>query len=162
MVRSMKGKRNLFVLGLLLTVVLGLHGLIVTAHTPGPMNLEYNTDTDILTVTVVHSTADPNTHYIYEIVIEKNSVQVDSQTYTSQIDPTQVVETFTISAVDGDTLRATAKCSVSGQVSETLTIGGSTTGTTDTSPDFPITLTIGLVVVILGVLFVIIGILKRR
>jgi hypothetical protein len=111
---------------------------VADAHSPGPMVLDYDAETDVLTVTVTHSTADVNSHYIYEIVIEKNSVQVDIQTYSSQSDSTQIVETFTIDAVDGDVLEATAKCSVSGQITEDITVeipSTTTSSTTDTSTD---------------------------
>ena len=154
---------------------------VADAHTPGPMTLDYNASTEILTVTVTHVTADVNTHYIYEIVIEKNSVQVDIQTYTSQSSASQVVETFTVTAVDGDVLEATAKCSVSGQVSNQITVTGSATTsssttitssttttsstTAPTSGPFDYTtmiLLIGGTIVALGIVMVVMIIIKRR
>ncbi|MBE0525533.1 MAG: hypothetical protein IH631_01225 [Candidatus Thorarchaeota archaeon] len=142
---------------------------VADAHTPGPMTLDYNTSTDILTVTVTHVTADVNTHYIYEIVIEKNSVQIDIQTYTSQSSASQVVETFTVTAVDGDILKATAKCSVSGQVSNQITVtdpattSSSTTATTSgTLDNTTMTLLIGGSIVAIGIVLVVVIVIKRR
>jgi hypothetical protein len=156
-------KKGLILMGLLLTLLFVSQTMIVEAHTPGPMTLEYDDDTDILTVTVTHSTADVNSHYIYEIVIEKNSVQVDIETYTNQSSASQVVATFTVAAVDGDILRATAKCSVSGQISEQITVGGSTTTTTTTTPDYPtMTIVIATVIVVLGVVLLLLVFIKRR
>jgi len=128
------------------------------------MTLEYNMDTDTLMVTVTHVTADVNTHYVYEIVVLKNSVQVDIETYTSQSDSSQVVETFTISAEVGDVLSATAKCSVSGQITEEITVGGSSTTTSSNGTmDYTfLMILVSTAIVAIGVVVVIILFVKRR
>ena len=169
----MRRKIGLGIVGLMFILMLTSQISVAEAHSPGPITLEYDSETDILTVTVTHSTADVNSHYIYEIVIEKNSVQVDIVTYTSQSSASQVVETFTIAAVDGDVLEATAKCSVSGQDSEQITVTISDTTTDETTSTSSTTTTSGLTdptvmplliitaIVVIAIIFVIV-IIKRR
>ena len=168
---SMRRRKGLVLLTLMIALVYTLQISIVDAHTPGPMTLEYDADSDILTVTVIHVTADVNSHYIYEIVIEKNSVQVDVQTYTDQSDSSQVVETFTIAAIDGDVLAAIAKCSVSGQVTNQITVMDSTTTATTTSTTTTSTNTLdyamtalfsATAIVAIVIVLVIVIIIKRR
>ena len=153
----MNRRNSLILTGLIFIFILGFQAGLAAAHTPGPMTLEYNEATDILTVSVTHVTDSPTTHYIYEIVVEKNSVQVDSQTYTSQSDPSEVVETFTIDAEDGDVFRVTAKCSVAGQVSQQLTIGQ-----VGADSWLSMTLIIASVIVTLGIVAVLFIMLRRR
>jgi len=166
-------RKTMILLGLLLTLFVTSQVTITQAHTPGPMTLDYNMDTDTLTVTVTHVTADVNTHYIYEIVVLKNSVQVDIATYTSQSDSSQVIEIFTIAAEEGDVLSVTAKCSVSGQKTEELTVSASETTTTDTTSsttttstgtmDYTIIMLLtSTAIVVIGVVLVIVLVLKRR
>jgi hypothetical protein len=156
-------KKGLILLGVLFTLLFVSQTMVAEAHTPGPMTLEYDMETDILTVTVTHSTSDVNSHYIYEIVVEKNSVQVDIETYTNQSSASQVGATFTIAAVEGDVLRVTAKCSVSGQISDQITVADSTATTTTTTIPLPdlVVLIAGFIVVI-GIVLVLVVIVKRR
>ncbi|MGV9169881.1 MAG: desulfoferrodoxin family protein, partial [Promethearchaeia archaeon] len=109
----------------------------VQAHTPSGMTLEYDADTDELSVSVSHSVSDVNSHFIEEIVIYNNDAQVDSRTYTSQESTSGMSDTFTVDAVDGDVLKATAYCSISGSVTEEITIGTNTTTTTTTTTATP-------------------------
>ncbi|MHA1576133.1 MAG: hypothetical protein ACTSU3_02110, partial [Candidatus Thorarchaeota archaeon] len=114
----------------------------VRAHTPGPITVEYDFDTQVLTVEVTHSVSDVNTHYIIQIVVEKNSVEFTTRDYTSQQSTTGMSDTFDVPAVDGDQLRVTASCSISGQIVGTVTVTESTTTptTTPTSTTTPTTI----------------------
>ena len=168
MVISMARRKGLLLLGILSVLLLASQGMVAEAHSPGPITVEYNPITEILTVTVTHSTADVNSHYIYEIVVEKNSVQVDVATYTSQSETSGFTETFTITAVGGDILSATAKCSVSGQVTGQTTVPVTTTSSdtsstsaTTTDP-MMIPLLIGTSIVVIGIVFVVVVVIKRR
>jgi len=159
-----KGKTTIL-MGLMFVLLVASQCTIVEAHSPGPMTLEYNMDTDILTVTVTHVTADVNSHYVYEIVVLKNSIQVDIESYTSQSDSSQVIETFAIAAEDGDVLSVTAKCSVAGQVTEEITVGDTTPTTTASNGAMDSTILMLLVataIVAIGVILVIVLVVKRR
>ena len=164
----MSRRKGLVLLGLLSVLLLASQSTVAEAHTPGPITLDYDSSSGILTVTVTHSTSDVNSHYIYEIVVQKNSVQVDIETYTSQGETSGVTETFTITAVDGDVLSATAKCSVSGQITGQTTVTGTettstTTTTTTTTPDYTsiAIITAGLIMA-MGIVLIVVLVTKRR
>jgi hypothetical protein len=157
--------KRMIVLGMvLITLMISFPASRVSAHPPANVSLDYNFSTQVLTVSVSHSVSNVNTHYIEQIVIEKNSVQVDSRDYTSQDSTASMSDTFNINATHGDILKATAICSISGSGFDEITVidPASSTTTTSTTQDFPMTLVIGLGVVILGVVSVIILIIKRR
>ncbi|MHA2024637.1 MAG: hypothetical protein ACW98U_01955, partial [Candidatus Thorarchaeota archaeon] len=113
------------------------------------------------------------THYIVEIIVEKNSVEFTSRDYTSQPSTSNIVDTFDVSAVHSDVLTVTAFCNIAGQLTESITVidPSATTTTTDTttsggsttSPtppaDLDLTLVIiagaaGVVIIIIAVVFV--------
>lgn len=104
--------------------------VIVQADTPGPMTLEYDWESQVLTVTVIHAVTDPLTHYIYQIIVYKNGAVVETRNYSNQTSTDGVSDTFEVVAVAGDVLKATAKCNVSGQVTDEITV--TNPGTTDT------------------------------
>lgn len=149
--------KALVLCALVFLVATAYQPLHVAGHAPGPVTLAYDVETEVLTVTVTHVTENVNTHYVYQIVIEKNSVQYTTRNYTNQSSASGVVDTFNVSATAGDILRATAKCSVSGQGSGQLTVPGATTtistttaSTTTTNHDVPSP----IIMIIVGVLFV--------
>ncbi|MFW9957980.1 MAG: hypothetical protein ACFFCT_07915 [Candidatus Odinarchaeota archaeon] len=164
----MNKSKSYALLGLILLIAVAYQPANVAAHPPGPITLAYDIDTEILTVTVTHVTADVNTHYVYEIVIEKNSVVFTTESYTSQSSASGMSDTFSVPASNGDILRATAKCSVSGQTSQQMTVSDitatTTTTTTTTTTDswLPTTLMILVVIFALAVVMVIVWVLRRR
>ena len=167
----MIGKKGLFLLGLFVTVLLAGQLVAVDAHTPAQITLEYDFDLQELTVTVSHSVSDTNTHYIYEIVVEKNSALFTTESYTSQSTTSGMSDTISVPAVDGDVLSATAKCSISGQISGQVTVVDPTTSTTTststtdtTSTDLPIPMTTIILVgvVVLGIFAVVLSLVRRR
>ncbi len=110
------------------------------AHTPSNMTLSYDYDNQILTVTVIHSVADVNTHYIEQIIINKNSQFVMDRNYTSQASTSSMSDTFNVAAADDDILQVTAICSISGQITRQLTVssGGLETVPPPQIPGFPL------------------------
>lgn len=165
----MIGRKGLFLVGLFVTVLLAGQSVIVDAHTPAQITLEYDFDLQELTVTVSHSVSDTNSHYIYEIVVEKNSALFTTESYTSQSSTSGMSDTINIPAVDGDVLSVTAKCSISGQVSGQVTVVDPTTSTTTsssttgtTSTDLPMTTILLVGVVILAIVAVVLSLVRRR
>lgn len=154
------------------------------AHTPTDMTLDFNYDTQVLTVTVSHVVADPGSHYIETITVEVNDVEVVSRDYTSQESASQASDTFSITAFDGDVISVLAECSISGSISRDLTVTAPATttttatetttttddGTTETTtpppdgaPDYLIlSMVIGGLIVVIGIIFVFIAIVRRR
>jgi hypothetical protein len=119
------------------------------AHSPSNMTLSYDYNSQILTVTVVHSVTDVNTHYINLITINKNGVFETNRTYTSQASTTSMSDTFNIPAADTDILQVTAVCSISGQITRQLTVssGGLQTQDPPSIPGFPsLAIALGLAV----------------
>lgn len=120
----------------------------VWAHPPVDMTLSYNYDNQILTVTVFHSVADVNTHYIERIIINKNGQFAMDRNYTSQATASSMSDTFDLDAVDDDVLQVTAICSISGQIVRQVTVSsGGLERVPMPIPGFPITaIAIGLIV----------------
>jgi desulfoferrodoxin (superoxide reductase-like protein) len=137
----------------------------VVAHAPASMTLDYNWDTQTLSVTISHSVSDPNSHYIQTIIIYKNDAMVHTESYTSQDSTSGGSDTFNIATVDGDVLRVWANCSISGFIEETITVSESGTTPTTAPPPPPginSTTIILVVVVVLGLIFVLFAIMRRR
>ena len=143
----------------------------VQAHTPSSMTLGYDVESDTLLVEVTHGIS--GDHRIAQIQIWKNDVLVNTRLYDPPQETTSGMDdTFMVVAGSGDVLKVTATCSISGSVTEEITVGvNPTTTTTDTSttdttipppPEIPTTLLIMIVVAILGVLALIVGVLRRR
>jgi hypothetical protein len=78
------------------------------------MVLSYDYDNQILSVTVIHSVADVNTHYLKQIIINKNSQFVKDRNNTSQASTSSLSDTFDIAAANNAIIQVTAICSVSG------------------------------------------------
>jgi len=123
------------------------------------MALSYDYDNQILTVTVFHSVADPNSHYIEEIIINKNSAFAMNRTYTSQSSTSSMADTFNVNAEDDDILQVTAICSISGQITQQITVsaGGLQTQPPPAIPGFP------LAAIVLGLLLALgLALIRRR
>jgi hypothetical protein len=102
--------------------VLTILGQSVIAHSPSDMDLAYDFSNTELDVTITHSVAAPNDHYIESVEIFKNDVSILLTNYTSQ--PTLSVFTYTyvVDAVEGDTLRVIAICSISGSITQEIVL----------------------------------------
>ncbi len=96
--------------------------LAVEANPPQSVTLEYSVATGELNVTIGHVSIDTSTHYVAQVEITKNSANYLIANYTSQ--PTNDIYTYTynVSAVDGDVLNATARCSLFGETTGSITV----------------------------------------
>lgn len=110
----------------------------VQAHAPANMVLVYNFEPQTLDVTVLHSVADVNTHYIARIIINKNGTFFMDRNYTSQTSTSGMSDIFTIPTEAGDVLQVIAICSIFGQITREITASETTTpGTTTPPPAIP-------------------------
>ncbi|MFX0045709.1 MAG: hypothetical protein ACFE8Z_07665 [Candidatus Hermodarchaeota archaeon] len=145
----------------------------VAAHAPSNMTLLYDWNSQELTVTISHSVADPNTHYIENITVFKNDVKFTSSLYTSQESSSTASDTFIVPATDGDVLRVWVECVLGGARESTITLSeptgtGTTTtttngGTTNGELDFITTSAlIAGIVIVLGVVMVVVRVVRRR
>ncbi|MGA2527077.1 MAG: hypothetical protein ABSF79_10735 [Smithellaceae bacterium] len=102
---------------------------LVSAHSPENVQLEYDSSSQTLKVTITHNTSSPKTHFVKSVIIKKNGSILSRNEYDSQ--PAR--DTFTyvydvssyiydVSPQDGDTFEVTANCSISGDTTGTLII----------------------------------------
>lgn len=120
-------KRNLTLVVLsLLAIMIMVQGSPVSAHTPASMSLSYDFSSQVLTVEVTHSVTDVSTHYIYQIVVDRFALQhwsmVHTRDYTTQDSTSGMSDTFTVPASHGDDIRVTAKCIVSGELTNQIEV----------------------------------------
>jgi hypothetical protein len=106
-------KRVLLLLILSLTIYFA--GISI-AHSPGSIEIEYDFDTNLLTVTVYHDVTEPDTHYINQIDVWVNDILNTTEYYTRQFETTYQLDTFNITANHGDTIKIKAHCNVSGSL----------------------------------------------
>ncbi len=110
-------------------VVSCIGSLPVSAHSPQTMTLSYDTPAQRLNVTITHQVSNPDTHYVFLVVIEKNDQEFNKIDYSSQPTDRDFMYSYSVPAEEGDTLRVIAECNQGGSFSQQLTLtaeGGST------------------------------------
>ena len=110
-----------------------------SAHGPSSVNLTFDVEIQILTVSISHSVSDPATHYISSVEIYINTILNQSNSYTSQPTSNQFDYEYNLNVTDGDVIDVKAICSLSGSRTQSLTVQSevttSTNDTTDTTSD---------------------------
>lgn len=94
------------------------------AHAASDIELDYNSSTHVLNVTISHSSSDTHTHYIDSVRININESTELFITYTSQPSTTTLTYNYSITATTGDLITVITTCSLTGTLSRTLTVGG--------------------------------------
>ncbi len=163
--------RRFIPIALLVVLVASLQ-VPVQAHNPSGMSLSYDIDSQTLLVEVTHGPVTGD-HRIAQIQIWKNDVLVNTRLYEPpQETASGMDDVFNVGANTGDVLKATATCSISGSITEQITVGVDTTdtttsdtSTTDTSAtfptEFPTLLVIFVAILAIGILGVVVRLLKR-
>jgi hypothetical protein len=95
-----------------------------TTHAPSEITLEYDENSQLLTVILTHSVSDPTLHFVFRIDILKNGSLVSSEEYTNQPTSSTFSYTFQIDAKTGDTLEVIASCILGGSITGSINIGG--------------------------------------
>lgn len=101
--------------------------VLVSAHAPSAMQLEYDNSSQTLQVIVTHNVSDPATHYVYRIQITINGANLITEEYEGQPTDSQFTYTFQIPASPGDVIEVTAECNLGGSITERLDVGRTTT-----------------------------------
>jgi hypothetical protein len=164
-VSLMKKMTKLAILSLFLIAIL-VQGVPVNANSPQSMTIDYDFSSQVLSIDIAHSVSDVSSHYIYEIEVSKNSVGILTKTYATQNTTAGMSVTYSIPAVHGNVLSATAKCIQSGEITNQVTVVDP--DNTDTTPTnggetwMEITLFIGIAIVAIGVVAMIFALLRRR
>jgi len=97
---------------------------IVMAHGASDVDLSFDEENSILTITVEHSVKDPASHYIDEIIVELNGEEIIKQSFSKQTDDNyQVVSYVIIDAKAGDEIEAITNCSKFGKKKAKITVG---------------------------------------
>lgn len=97
--------------------------LKVRAHNPASILLDYNSNTEELTVTIIHGVSDPNSHYINSVYITVNGSMVLNELYTSQPTSSTFSYIYIIIANEGARIQVTATCNVGGDKTECIIVG---------------------------------------
>jgi hypothetical protein len=88
--------------------------VIAAAHAPENIAFSYSQTSQMLTVTIMHDTPSPKSHYIKSVTFTKNGQPAGSYTYHSQPTTYEASYSYKIPAKIGDKIELTASCSVSG------------------------------------------------
>jgi len=93
------------------------------AHAPQDVKLVYDSQSQMLTVTITHKSPFPNYHYIKNVEIKKNGSVIATNNYKNQPDQDTFAYSYKVPAAAGETLEATANCSLFGSRTANLTVG---------------------------------------
>ncbi len=178
MVLTMVRKKTALLCVIFVSLLVVLKAAPVSAHAPGSVTLDYDFDTQVLTVQVAHSVANVNTHYIIQIIVLKNSIEFTTRAYSFQDSTSGMSDTFDVPAVDGDVLRVTAICNGFGEWVSTVTVSdpsittttttsgttGTTGTTTPTSPTGMDSTTVAIFAagIGIGIILLVVVFVKRR
>lgn len=100
---------------LLITALLFV-AMPLVAHSPKGVDLDYDTETGVLSVEITHSVNNPSKHYVNKVTVELNGKKIIEQTFRSQLDEEkQQVLYKIVDAKEGDKLSVTARCNISGK-----------------------------------------------
>lgn len=92
------------------------------ANAPSSVVVDIQKDTGQMTVTIVHPSADPKTHYIQNVKVKLNERVVIDNDYKSQPTADTFSYTYPIQVSAGDTVRVTATCVLGGSETSVVTL----------------------------------------
>ena len=138
----MKPTLSMILIGILLTLVIA--GAPAAAHAPSNLVLSYDPDNEILQVTFTHEVADPSTHYIKKVEVEREEASelIGREEYTLLLEmeynsqPTTSTFTYTypLKIEQGTTIRVRGECNIGGEVRRSLLVGGGQIPVETTAP----------------------------
>jgi hypothetical protein len=93
------------------------------ANAPQDVKLSYDSQSRVLAVTITHKSPFPNYHYIKIVEIKKNGSVMSTNKYENQPDQDTFRYSYKVPAAAGETLEATASCSLFGSKTTNLIVG---------------------------------------
>lgn len=85
------------------------------AHAPSRIELDYDPETKVVTATIFHSVANPEKHYVANIIVSVNGKRVVEHKAILQEDNEKQVVSYRLPGVkSGDRVTVEAACSISG------------------------------------------------
>lgn len=148
-------KRLQFFTIILILLLFTLSSISVSAHSPSSMNLNYSMATKELQVSITHQVPNPNTHYVYNIVVKINGETNISEDYTSQPGSSFTYKYQGIEAIEGDAFEVTAYCIQGGSITRQLTVSSGEVSKTDddsSTPGFELILFVIALIVLMMVI----------
>lgn len=108
---------------LILLALYCLYPQMSCATAPKDIKLEYDANTQMLTVTITHKSLFTDYHYIKYVEIKKEGAVVSNNKYENQPDPETFTYKYIVPAAEGETIEVTATCSIMGSKTVTLIVG---------------------------------------
>jgi len=93
------------------------------ANAPQDVKLSYDSQSQMLAVTITHKSPFPKLHYINNVEIKKNGTIVSTNKYENQPDQATFTYSYKVMAVVGETIEVKASCSLYGSKTTNLTVG---------------------------------------
>lgn len=111
-------KRILF--SLLIMVVISLSSM---AHAPKKIILKFNTETNTLSADIIHKVKDISSHYISDVIIYVNDVEVKKASFEKQAEKENEEAEYLLENIKvGDEIKLVAKCNKFGKKSAKLVV----------------------------------------
>ncbi len=122
-------------------IVSSIYTMPVEATEPENIVLEYDFDSQTLTVNVSHYVANTKTHYIETIEIKNNDISILNRTYVNQTYNWGMYDSFAVSTAVDDNLTVTATCKKGYSLTRWLIVSSTTSTTTTTTTTITTTTT---------------------
>jgi hypothetical protein len=112
MIRSRK--YQIFICSLILFAVCLIYPQMSLANPPRNVQLSYDSNSQMLEVTITHKSPFPNFHYIKIVEIKINGNIVSTNRYKNQPDKATFAYSYKVPAKAGETIEVKASCSLYG------------------------------------------------
>ena len=113
---------QVFIVILILFTVCFTYPQTSLANAPQDVKLSYDSQSQMLTVTITHKSPFPGFHYIKHVEIYKNGNLLSDNKYDKQPDQATFSYSYKIPAAAGEKLEAKASCSLYGSKTVNLTV----------------------------------------
>ncbi len=105
-----------------LTLLATMFSSMAIAHPPQDMVLDYDINTETLSVTITHISPAPTVHYINKVEIKRNDELIITEKYDSQPTSSEFAYEYDVQAVVDDELTVIAYCSIQGSITQSLIV----------------------------------------
>jgi len=116
----MKMIKSIIISLMLLSII--VFSATTMAHPPLDMELTYDLDQGLLTVTIIHETPAPTVHYVNQVLIKLNDETIIDETYDSQPTSSEFTYEYAFTAEAGDIIKVTAYCNIQGSITKSITV----------------------------------------
>jgi len=124
----MSKKKFYYGLFLFFTIFITTANINAKAHPPSAVNLAYDLNTQVFTVSITHSVSSPTSHYVDSVTITVNGSTVLTEDYTSQPSSLTFVYEYNITANNGAEIQALATCELGGSLIACIVVGSGSCG----------------------------------